>query len=51
MYQLATSPFGVSYVKKTNSDGSVSAIPSDSSNSDWQEYQKWLADGNTPDPE
>lgn len=25
-------------------------IPSDSKNSDWREYQKWVADGNTPIP-
>ena len=25
-------------------------IPSNTGNRDWVEYQKWLADGNTPDP-
>lgn len=30
------------------SDGAF--IPKDSDNRDWQEYQKWLADGNKPLP-
>ncbi|MEQ8370786.1 MAG: hypothetical protein RIE31_05145 [Alphaproteobacteria bacterium] len=25
-------------------------IPPDAGNSDWQEYQRWLAAGNAPDP-
>ena len=29
-------------------DGAL--IPNDPANRDWIEYQKWLADGNVPDP-
>jgi hypothetical protein len=42
MYKLM--PNGV-----MRSDGAC--IPSTSANRDWREYQRWLAEGNTPDPE
>jgi hypothetical protein len=37
-------------VCKTNADGSGMSIPFDSNNVDFQEYQKWLSEGNTPLP-
>jgi hypothetical protein len=39
----------------TNSDGVLriednAHIPNDGGNRDWQAYQVWLSEGNTPDP-
>ena len=31
-------------------DGSQMSIPADPQNRDWQQYQKWLAEGNEPLP-
>ena len=37
-------------VTRFNDDGSVSCIPVDMQNADYQEYLKWLEEGNTPLP-
>ena len=39
---------GQTVVKVT--DGVTSFVPMDEANSDWQAYQEWLAEGNTPEP-
>lgn len=31
-------------------DGTLSVVPNDPANADWQEYQRWLALGNEPLP-
>ena len=46
MYQLHSS--GVAVVR-LNDDGTLTGIPTDPANTDYQEYQQWLAAGNTPD--
>ena len=39
-----------SSVFKTNEDGTISSIPFDPANTDYQAYLKWVAEGNTPTP-
>jgi hypothetical protein len=36
-------------VEKTNEDGSVTSFPMHEDNTDYQEYLKWLSEGNTPE--
>lgn len=38
-------------VTLTREDGSVLSIPNAEGNRHWREYQEWLAEGNTPEPE
>ena len=51
MYQF-TKPFNgvVSVVIRTNADGSITSIPFDPNNTDYQAYLAWVAEGNTPQP-
>lgn len=38
-------------VTLTREDGSVLSIPAAEGNRHWREYQEWLAEGNTPEPQ
>ena len=48
MYKTTTTLNGES-VSRLNDDGSVSYIPVDPNNTDYQEYLRWLEEGNTPE--
>jgi len=45
MYKLFISPFGEKFVIRLLDNAN---IPFDSANTDYQNYLKWLAEGNTP---
>jgi hypothetical protein len=47
MYKTYTTPLGNKFVQRL-SDGAC--IPCDPANTDYQQYLKWLDEGNTPLP-
>jgi hypothetical protein len=49
MYRLAKNSFGQVVVIKTNGNALISFLE-DPANTDYAEYLKWLAEGNTPLP-
>ena len=49
MYKIVKTQSGESFVK-INENGSGISFLSDPANTDYQEYLKWLAEGNTPLP-
>ena len=48
MYKLLKTFYG-DFVIRTE-ENSVTTFPADESNTDYQEYLKWVAEGNTPEP-
>jgi len=49
MYKLLQNENSVVGVLKIEGNA-ISTIPFDPANTDYQEYLKWLAEGNTPEP-
>jgi len=51
MYKLYKGNFnGMDYIVKTNDDGSTTSFTYSEDNTDYQQYLKWLEEGNTPLP-
>jgi len=51
-WKLVNHPYGGApiVVARIETDGSMTFVPFDPANTDYQAYLKWLADGNTPLP-
>jgi hypothetical protein len=50
MYKLSIASDGTTCVRKNEGNGVVLLIPFNPDNTDYQEYLKWVAEGNTPEP-
>ena len=52
MYKILITPSGEEYIKKLDESDEYTSviIPKNESNYHYQEYLKWLAEGNTPEP-
>ena len=48
MYKLFKNPIDGTIICVVSSDGEC--IPFDEANTDYQQYLKWLEEGNTPEP-
>ena len=51
MYKLINNSLrNIQTVSRQNEDGSITYIPNDEGNTDYQAYLAWVAEGNTPLP-
>ena len=50
MYKLVKNKDGRIYSVNTEVGGVFYSIPFNTENTDYQEYLKWVAEGNTPEP-
>jgi hypothetical protein len=51
IYQILKNPYtNGDSIRKIHDNGLTTIIPFDSSNTDYQAYLKWVAEGNTPEP-
>ena len=50
--EITTENFGVQFkhIIRDNGNGCFTSFPADPANTDYQEYLKWLEEGNEPEP-
>lgn len=48
-YELITNEKGSTCIQRNNEDGSISLIPNDPANSDYQAYLRWVENPNAPE--
>ena len=49
LYANTTDGQVINSIKRILDDGTVSSIPKNEANVDYQEYLEWVAEGNTPE--
>jgi|TARA_R100000388_G_C7224790_1_gene151132 hypothetical protein len=49
LYANTTDGQVINSIKRILDDGTVSSIPKNEANIDYQEYLEWVAEGNTPE--
>ena len=49
-YKLVNQPIGNPYLHRTDDAGTVSIVPMNEANIDYQEYLRWCEQGNQPLP-
>lgn len=49
-YKTYKNSLGGENIQRVNEDGSITTFCSNPANTDYQEYLKWVAEGNEPQP-
>lgn len=50
MYKTFKNQYGETLIRFTQGEGKITEFCCDPANTDYQQYLKWLEEGNTPEP-